>query len=57
MHRKTKLTHEREELILEWVNVADPDPKSCTFSTPGSGMGKNQDPDPVSGMNNPDHIY
>jgi hypothetical protein len=23
---------------------------------PGSGMGKNQDPDPGSGMNNPDHI-
>jgi hypothetical protein len=40
--------------------VADPDPGSGAFLTPGSesGMGKNQDPDLGSGpgMNNPDHI-
>jgi hypothetical protein len=29
---------------------------SGTFLTPGSGMNKNQDPDPGSGINNPDHI-
>ncbi len=27
-------------------SVADPDPGSGAFLTPGSGMGKNQDPDP-----------
>ncbi len=32
------------------------DPGSSAFFTPGSGMGKSQDPDPGSGMNNPNHI-
>jgi hypothetical protein len=33
------------------------DPESDAFLTPGSGMGKNQDPGSGSGMNNPDHIF
>jgi hypothetical protein len=42
-------------------SVADPDPGSGAFLTPGSGIRdpgwvKSQDPDPGSGMNNPDHI-
>jgi hypothetical protein len=41
-------------------SVADPDPGSGDFSTPGSGIwdGKKLNPDPKSGpgMNNPDHI-
>jgi hypothetical protein len=39
-------------------SVADPDPGSGAFLTPGSGVGKKSDPDPASrsGMNNPDHI-
>ncbi len=28
------------------ISAADPDPGSGGFLTPGSGMGKNQDPDP-----------
>jgi hypothetical protein len=38
--------------------VADPDPGSGAFLTPGSGMGKKSGPDPGSGsrMNNRDHI-
>jgi hypothetical protein len=34
------------------TSVADPDPGSGAFLTPGSGMGKKYG----SGMNNPDHI-
>jgi hypothetical protein len=34
-------------------SVADPDPDSGAFLTPGSGMGKKSG----SGMNNPDHIF
>ncbi len=42
-------------------SVADPCPGSSAFLTPGSGIRdlgcmKNQDPDPASGMNIPDHI-
>jgi hypothetical protein len=39
-------------------SVADPDPGSGDFLTPGSGMGEKQhlDPGSGSGMNNPDHI-
>ncbi len=33
------------------------DPESDAFFTPGSGMGKSQDQDPESGVNNPDHIF
>jgi hypothetical protein len=36
------------------VSVADPDPGSGAFWTPGFGMGKKSGS--VSGMNNPDHI-
>jgi hypothetical protein len=32
------------------------DPGSGALMTPGSGMGKNQDPDPGLKMNIPDHI-
>jgi hypothetical protein len=35
-------------------SVADPDPGSGAFLTPGSGMGKKSGTG--SGMNNPDHI-
>jgi hypothetical protein len=35
-------------------SVADPDPGSGVFLTPGSGMGKKSGPG--SGMNNPGHI-
>jgi hypothetical protein len=35
-------------------NVADPDPGSGVFLTPGSGIGKKTESG--SGMNNPDHI-
>jgi hypothetical protein len=38
----------------ECNSVADPDPGSCAFLTPGSGMDKKSRS--VSGMNNPDHI-
>jgi hypothetical protein len=38
-------------------SVADPDPGLGAFSTPGSGMGESQHPDPGSGMNIPDHIF
>jgi hypothetical protein len=34
------------------ASVADPDPGSGAFLTPGSGMGKKSE----SGMKNPDHI-
>jgi hypothetical protein len=41
-------------------SVADPDPRSGAFLTPGSGIRdgylKNQDPGSGSGMKNPDHI-
>jgi hypothetical protein len=42
-------------------SVADPDPGSGAFLTPGSrtrdpGWVKSKDPDPGSGMNNPDRI-
>jgi hypothetical protein len=53
-----------ERVLFKWRNtiatsVADPDPGSGDFLTPGSGIQdpgcvKNQDPDP--GMKNPDHI-
>jgi hypothetical protein len=36
-------------------SVADPDPRSGAFLTPGSGMGKKSGSG--SGMNNADHIY
>jgi hypothetical protein len=36
------------------ISVADPDPGSGAFLTPGSGMGKKSGSG--SGMNNPDHI-
>ncbi len=45
--------------MIQFVNsVADPDPGSGAFLTPGSGMGKNQDRDPGSGsgMNTLDHV-
>jgi hypothetical protein len=34
--------------FVEKCSVADPDPGSGAFLTPGSGMGKNQDPDHIS---------
>ncbi len=36
-------------------SVADPDPGSGAFLTPGSGMGRKSASG--SGMNNPDHIF
>ncbi len=39
--------------ILNALRVANPDPVSGAFLTPGSGMGKKSG----SGMNNPDHIF
>ncbi len=41
--------------MLYSASVADLDPESDAFLTPGSGTGKNQDPDPDL-MNNLDHI-
>jgi hypothetical protein len=41
-------------LIYAFQSVADPDPGSGAFLTPGSGMGKKSGSG--SGMNNPDHI-
>jgi hypothetical protein len=41
---------------LYGTSVADLNPGFGAFLTPGSGMCKSQDPDPGSGMNNPDHI-
>jgi hypothetical protein len=38
-----------------FASVADPDPESGAVLTPGSGMGKKQDPVSGSGMINPDH--
>jgi hypothetical protein len=39
-------------------SVADPNPGSGAFLTPGSGMGReSQHSDPGSGMNNPDHNF
>jgi hypothetical protein len=38
-------------------SVADPDPGSGAFLTPGSGIGKNFNTGSRSGMNNPDHIF
>ncbi len=40
--------------LAKETSVADPDPGSGAFLTPGSGMGKKSGPE--SGMNNPDHI-
>ena len=37
------------------ISVADPDPGSVAFLTPGSGMGKKSGSG--SGMNNQDHIF
>jgi hypothetical protein len=44
--------------IDEKSSVVDPDPGSGAFLTPGSAMGKNQDPIPGSGsgINIPNHI-
>jgi hypothetical protein len=39
---------------VEGSSVADPDPGSVAFFTPGSGMGEKSGS--RSGMNNPDHI-
>jgi hypothetical protein len=57
-----KATVDQRVFLLK-TSVADPDPGSGAFLTPGSGIRntgwvKNQDPypDPGSGMNNPDHI-
>jgi hypothetical protein len=51
------------EILMERnkkISVADRDPGSGAFFTPESirdpGWVKSQDPDPGSGMNNPDHI-
>ncbi len=41
-------------LLKTETSVADPDPGSSAFLTPGSGMGKKSGSG--SGMNNPDHI-
>jgi hypothetical protein len=38
------------------ISVADQDPGSGAFLTPGFGMGKNSDPDPGPGMNIPDQF-
>jgi hypothetical protein len=43
--------------VFGFCSVADPDPGSGAFLTPGSGMVESQHPDPGSGMNNPDHIF
>ena len=43
--------------VFGFCSVADPDPGSGAFLTPGSGMGESQHPDPGSGMNNPDDIF
>jgi hypothetical protein len=44
-----------QETLL-FISFADPDPGSGGFLTPGSGMGKNQDPDPGSWMNMQDNF-
>jgi hypothetical protein len=51
--------HIKNSIAISYVlaSVADPDPGSGVFLTPGSGMGKSQHPDPGSGMDNPDHIF
>jgi hypothetical protein len=45
-------------LYVLTCSVADTDPGSSAFLTPGSGIRDNQEPDPGSGsgMNIPDHI-
>jgi len=40
--------------MYDLVSVADPG--SGALLTPGSGRGKNLDPDPESGINTPDHF-
>ncbi len=49
---------DNSELIMHIYRVADPDPGPFSPLDPGSGMCKNQDPNPGSGygMNNPHHI-
>ncbi len=52
----------RDGQSVTLVSVADPDPGSGAFLTPGSGIRdpgwvESQHPDPGSGMNNPDHIF
>ncbi len=44
----------RERNCVVYHSVADPDPGSGAFLSPGSGMDKKQDPDP--GWKIPDHI-
>jgi hypothetical protein len=39
-----------------YTSVADPDPGSGAFLTPGTGMGNKSAPVSGSGMNSPDHI-
>jgi hypothetical protein len=43
------------KLLYIFVSIADPDPGSGAFLTPGSGMGRKSASG--SGMNNPDHIF
>ncbi len=52
--RITGLEHNPSGLCLDRSSVANPDPGSVAFLTPGSGMGKKSGSG--SGMNNPDHI-
>ncbi len=44
-----------QRVIAGLISIADPDPGSGAFLTPGSGMGKKSASG--SGMNNPDHIF
>ncbi len=43
--------------IIYTDSVADPDPGSVAFLTPGSGMGRKSASGSGSGMDNPDHIF
>ncbi len=56
-HKKGSIVSFDSDLFKIYVlSVADPG--SCAYFwplDPGSGMGKNQDPDLTSGMNIPDH--
>jgi hypothetical protein len=46
-----------QQKFLKFIrSVADPESGAFLTLDPGSRMGKNQDPDAGSGMNNPDHI-
>jgi hypothetical protein len=44
-----------DQCCIQFSSVADPDPGSGAFLTPGSGMGRKSASG--SGMNNPDHIF